>query len=384
MSESIHGVVAPPGPWTPYNERGLEISGKLFNSLAEHVVATYPSAFAEAARQRIEAAADHETAATLLGETLVETASKAGQQHNLEHNRLLGKLEEIRLAVGRIILLPNFNERPREGALRLNNGDEVLFENTWRSAGRDHYLLQLQTIGRIIDHNSRLEENYSMKLIDIKKKPSICLPASTTISDIDYSRKEFVSDSQGGEHLMQFIRAHQKEQAGDSRDHYNWETCQLASDNNLFAAFQELQARSSDHWPEEMLAWLVSAACIRRLESSMHGQQLYRIHLTQQAPNPIEETEHLFYHYLRSDNGLPKEVKSDSSIKVLWSPDKLPDNLQIELWQKDQKKAGSSHAELLGLDLGRRTQINIDARGQTEIRSHQFRSNPKPFDQVHR
>ena len=43
MSESIHGVVAPPGPWTPYSERGLQISDKLLNGLAEHVVATYLS-----------------------------------------------------------------------------------------------------------------------------------------------------------------------------------------------------------------------------------------------------------------------------------------------------------------------------------------------------
>ena len=25
MSESIHRIVAPPGPWTPYNERGLKL-----------------------------------------------------------------------------------------------------------------------------------------------------------------------------------------------------------------------------------------------------------------------------------------------------------------------------------------------------------------------
>ena len=140
---------------------------------------------------------------------------------------------------------------------------------------------------------------------------------------------------------MQFTRAHQKEQAGDSRDHYHWETCQLAANNNLLAAFQELQAGSSDHWPEEMLAWLVSAACIRRLESSMHGKQLYRIHLTRQAPNPIEENEHLFYHYLRSDNGLPKEVKSDSSIKILWSPDKLPTISKLSCGRKIKKGAAA-------------------------------------------
>ena len=363
MSELIHGVVASRQSRGPYEASGLKIDSAHLDQLAQHLAAIYPSESTLAIQEKVAAlGGENEAVAALFGETLVQVALEACQDHRLKHQSLLNLLGDIRTEVDQNIFALDWHQRPQEGALILNDGKLVSFTNESNSPDHDQYLLWLKTETAVGAH--RWEEEYSIKLIDLRGQASKRLSVYTTLSIDQYSRRDFIADSQNNEYLSQLTRIQQEDRSGYDPDHYHWSTYWLPEDNDLLASWKEWQSTFGESVHGYILEEIVKEACVKYLKSSIDGdEQLHQVQLAHNTPAALKEAKALFHESHRSGR-LPSEVRPDSSIK-LWQLGPPHDNLHIELWQKRQQDREDA-LSLLN-DLGKRTHINVDSRGQADI-----------------
>ena len=363
MSESIHGVVAPRQSRGSYETESLEIDSAYLGQLAQHIAAIYPSESTLTIQEKVKAlGGDNEAVATLFGEALVQVALEACQDHRLKHQNLLHLLGDIRTEVDQNIFALDWYQRPREGVLRLADGQLVGFTNESHSSDHDHYLLRLKTNTVVGAH--RWEEECFIKLIDLRGQAAKRLSVYTALSIDDYSRRDFIIDGQSNEHLAQLTRVRQENRPGYDPDCYHWSTYWLAEDNDLFSSWEEFQSTFNESVHGYILEQVVKEACVKYLKSSIgDDKQVHQIQLAHNAPASLQEAGALFSESARSGR-LPEEVQPDSSIKLsqLGPPH---NNLHIELWQKQQKDSGAGFSLLD--DLGKRTHIGLDSRGQANI-----------------
>ena len=364
MSESKRGVVAPRRSRGPYETSGLEIDSADLGRLAEYIATTYPSEATSKMSERVEALDSDRKAATLLGEALVQIVSEAAQDHRSKQHLLEYLLGDIRRTADQKIFGLDHDQRPREDVIRLDTGQPVSFVNEGHYPDHGDYMLNLKSGAVAGSHHWR--EEYSIKLTDVQEQISLELPASRTLRIEDHIRQDLIRDGQSSEYLAQVTRVRQENRPGYDPDCYHWSTYWLPENNDLLASWEEYQSEFNESVRGHILEAIARQACIKCLESSISGNRVQQIRLAHTTPASLEGAEALFRKSQRSDS-LPEEVRPDASIKALWQPHRSPDSLQIELWQ--QRKDKDVNSSFLGFDLGRRTHINLDSRGQADIYS---------------
>ena len=354
MSELIRGIAAPRQLRAPET---LDLEADI-ERLAQHIIAVYPSESTKAIQKEVETLdGDNEAIATLFGEALVQVALEACQDHRLKQQNLFHLLGDIRTEVDRNILALDWHQRPLDGNLILEDGRSVSFTSDSRSPDHDCYLLWLGQTGAVAA-GRRWEEEYSIKLIDLRGAASKRLSVYTALSIGDHNRKDLIIDGQGNQRLAQFTKMRQENRPGYDPDIYHWSTYWLPEDNDLLASWAEFQSSLNVHG--YILEEIAKKACVRSLESSIGDDgQLHRIQLVHNTPVADKEAE---------------ELRPDSSIKLrqLGHPH---DSLKIEVWQKQQAD-GNADSSFGRLDLGTRTDIHLIPGAQASIHSWRIESNP--------